>query len=341
MISRTQNMLTRFKFKLLLTSSSQLTNHLLLIPDEVLAHIFSFLSQSDIGTLCMTGSTDLTDRVRASINTTSFCNRIIVSLANNIAEREGYHQWLELCRQFGLLCKRATMLCSTHVRLRLLYDWYSRLEHSVFDSMDQDWAKLCCMAGLGAATNCFCLGWEGTEFCKVLEWLRELYPGLENSEERLSRNILRNFCWKFLNSDERKGCWLLYTIKALHSSSSSLSEQKQAANLLYLMLGPAVYDQDLNPPHLNQFQQYLYILLQGQPDWNVVRAWTPSPNIQTWKRFSELGKGLRLLLKAGVSRSFMSLVMSSLFEDLQWNLDSQAALFIFTSGAVIKASYQN
>ena len=47
------------------------TNYLLIIPDELLTRIFSFLPLSDIGMICLTGSSLLRDKVVAWITTTS------------------------------------------------------------------------------------------------------------------------------------------------------------------------------------------------------------------------------------------------------------------------------
>ena len=55
-------------------------NHLLLIPDEVLSHIISFLSLGDIGMLCLTGSSSLRDRVVAWITTTSCSKKVTRTL---------------------------------------------------------------------------------------------------------------------------------------------------------------------------------------------------------------------------------------------------------------------
>ena len=115
-----------------------LPDYLLLIPEELLTRIFSFLSLSDIGMLCLTGSSSLRNRVMAWITTTSCCKKVTGSLTKEkIKQQAGYEEWLRSNHQFGLLCKRASMLYSTSTRLMLLSSWYSRLEGVV-----SDWAKL-------------------------------------------------------------------------------------------------------------------------------------------------------------------------------------------------------
>ena len=96
-------------------------NHLVLIPDEVLSHIISFLSMADIGVLCLTGSSILMNRVVAWIATISCSKKVIRTLAMELLDCQlGCDEWIATCKQFGVLCKRASMLSSTSTRLRLL-----------------------------------------------------------------------------------------------------------------------------------------------------------------------------------------------------------------------------
>ena len=76
-------------------------------------------------------------------------------------QQAGYEEWVRVCRQFGLLCKRASMVYSTSNRLRLLSNWYSRLECLVFGMMglmNRDWARLWSRLGLATATFSLSLG---------------------------------------------------------------------------------------------------------------------------------------------------------------------------------------
>ena len=136
-------------------------NHLLLIPDEVLSHIISFLSMADIGILCLTGSSSLRDRVVVWITTTSLAKKVTMGLTRELANcQTGYDEWITSCKQVGVLCKRASMLCSTSIRLRLLTSWFYKLEGLVCHKMNGDWAKLWGRLGLAAATSTFSLGWD-------------------------------------------------------------------------------------------------------------------------------------------------------------------------------------
>ena len=116
------------------------TNYLLIIPDELLTRIFSFLPLSDIGMICLIGSSLLRDKVVAWITTTSCCKRIMGGVNRKMMEQQaGYDNFIRVCHQFGMLCKRASMLYSTST-----YSWYSRLERLVSygPSFGANWAWL-------------------------------------------------------------------------------------------------------------------------------------------------------------------------------------------------------
>ena len=53
--------------------------------------------------------------------------------------------------------------------------------------------------------------------------------------------------------------------------------------------------------------------------------------------FSDLGKGLRLLLRSPtVTRRTLASVMAALFDDMHWVVDNQAACLLFSCEAVVK-----
>ena len=105
-------------------------NYLVLIPDEVLFSIFSYLPVSDIGLLCITGSSQLIDRVVVWMNSSLCAKKVCTNLTRDLtcSQAEYYGAWVHACKQFGLLCKRATMLHNSGNRLRLLGSLYSRVE---------------------------------------------------------------------------------------------------------------------------------------------------------------------------------------------------------------------
>ena len=80
----------------------------------------------------------------------------------------------EEVKQFGLLCKRASMLCSTSSRLRLLADVHSKIEELLSTKEGKnEWTKLLCNVGLAAATSTFIMGWDESEYNIVMGWARE------------------------------------------------------------------------------------------------------------------------------------------------------------------------
>ena len=96
-------MLTRSLSKLMLSSPrttksvakdiNPLPNPFLLLPDELLAHIISFLYLSDIGMLCLTGSSLLRERVVAWISTNSCCKKMMSSLSKECMDHELLSGW--------------------------------------------------------------------------------------------------------------------------------------------------------------------------------------------------------------------------------------------------------
>jgi len=336
-------MLTRSLSKLMLDSptSSKLVhqpNFLLFIPEELLAHIISFLSLSDIGVMCLTGSTLLKDRVVAWITTTSCCKKVMVSLTKEMMNQEaGYDEWVKVCRQFGLLCKRVSMLHSTSTRLKLLSSWYSRLECLVCGEMGSDWARLWGRLGLAAATSSFSLGWDETEFGKVVGWLRDR----ETDQQWVRRRVLRIFFWEFVDNEDTQACWLSHIIRTFTDPSAHMAVEHQAADLLFILLGPANKDDSTFVPQLfsglTSFQCNLYTKLQGMPDWTIMQEQVPASYAEAKEMFSDLGKALRLLIRSSsITRSFLTSIMTFLFEEQHWNLDNQAACLLFSCEDVVK-----
>ena len=265
-------------------SLDSLPNCLLLIPDEVLSHIISFLSLADIGMLCLTGSSSLRDRVVVWITTTSCAKKVILGLTKEMKDRQtGYDEWIISCKQFGVLCKRASMLCSTSTRLRLLKSWYYKLEVLVCDKMDRDWAKLWGRLGLAASTSTFTLGWDETEFCRVMGWVKEM------EGEKMS--VVRMFFWDFVDHEDTKASWLSFIVSTfVKKTSSKETVEHQAAQLLFLMLGPADDDLSLLPTSyrdLNFFQQNLLNRVEGNPSLMTMREQVPATYSEAKEMFSD------------------------------------------------------
>ena len=111
----------------------------------------------------------LRDRMVAWINTTSCSRKVSMRLTSDMMDHQpGYEEWVASCKQFGMLCKKASMLYSTSTRLRLLTSWFSKLECLVCSKINKDWARLMGRVGLAAAMSTFTLGWDETEFGRVV-----------------------------------------------------------------------------------------------------------------------------------------------------------------------------
>ena len=63
----------------------------------------------------------------------------------------------------------------------------------------------------------------------------------------------------------------------------------------------------------------------------------PNTFAEAKEMFSDIGKGLRLLLRSStVPNSFLSSMMVTMFEDMHWLVDNQAACLLFSCEAVVK-----
>ena len=290
--------------------------------------------------LSMLGSNILKDRVKAWISNIDCYKKVTSNLIKDMEERAGYDEWARLCRQFGMLCKKATTLEVNGVRLRQFSNWFCKLENLVSAKMGSDWTRVWGRIGYAAATNKFILGWNEAEFSKVDEWLRQIFPVVDDGPEEdvEKRSVLRIFFWVYVSGDDSKAKWLSYMVKTFTTNSSSMPMDFQVARLLYFLLGPVVSDLSLLPSHVqgySGFQLMFYTKLHCKPDWTVMQTWIPTTYKSTWKTFSALAKALKLLLKnPSTDRSFLCAIIHTLFEN--WNIDSQAACLIFSRKEVFK-----
>ena len=63
----------------------------------------------------------------------------------------------------------------------------------------------------------------------------------------------------------------------------------------------------------------------------------PTSYSEAKEMFSDLGQGLRLLLKSSsISNNFLSSIMSAMFDDMNWVVDNQAACLLFSCEGVVK-----
>jgi hypothetical protein len=121
--------------------------------------------------------------------------------------------------------------------------------------MNEDCARLMGRVGLAAASFTFTLGWDETEFGRVVGWVGEM--------EGDRRRLLGIFFWDYLDHEDTKASWMPFT-----------NNGDQAAHLLFLLLGPAEDDLALLPNKERDytfFQLSLHTRLQGRPDWSIMQ----------------------------------------------------------------------
>jgi hypothetical protein len=134
------------------------------------------------------------------------------------------------------------------------------------------------------------------------------------------RELSRIFFLEFINGEDTKASWLSYIINTFTTFTSLKTSAKQdAAHLLFLLLGPAEDDLALSSPagkDYNFFQLSLHNKLQGKPDMMTMQEQVPNTFAEAKEMFSDIGKGLRLLLRSSkVTNSFLSSMMVTMFKD--------------------------
>ena len=233
------------------------------------------------------------------------------------------------------------MLCNTSTRLRLLTRWYSKLEGLVCHKMEGDWARLLGRMGIAAALSTFILGWDETEFGRVLEWAREMEPGLGTDYTR----VLRIYFRELIDHEDTKASWLSFILSSFPISSFTTavgSAEHRAANLLVLLLGPAEMDQSLLSlavQDYNFFQRNLLIKMQCRPCLTVMDDIVPATYAEAKEIFSDLGMGLKLLLRSSDCSRSVASIMDAIFEDkkwMGWEVDNIAGCLLFSCEAVVK-----
>ena len=96
------------------------------LPQELLVHILSFLSLSDIGNLCLTGSSRLGEQVTTWMLSRAFARKVEATLNNGPSfiaptEEELVDNWLEATRQVCVLNNLLTyFVCFTNPRLSIV-----------------------------------------------------------------------------------------------------------------------------------------------------------------------------------------------------------------------------
>ena len=185
------------------------------------------------------------------------------------------------------------MLCSTSNRLKLLASAYSNVERIVTSKeVQNNWNKLLGVVGLAAATSTFILGWDESEYDRVLGWVR----GRKEVTDVVQG--LRIFLWEFIDHEDTKASWLSYIISTFGMPFQQTTHvDSRVAEVLYLFLGPSL-EIETDDPTLTMFQQNTINRLQSVPSFSIMQEKVPENYEEAKRMFSDLGRGLRLLLRS-------------------------------------------
>ena len=185
-------------------------NSLQSLPSELFYDILGRITLKDIGNLSLTGSISLREKIMDWIKSASFQRTIAGRLRID-------GNWRQITRDYGVMVKKVTILHESSCRLRLLSDWYERLQSLVsrdtLGRRNQLWRQYLSRAGLASALAELIKGWDVVEFHKILDWLRES----ENHLDGVNQRLLRTYFWEFLDSDLERAKWTSWLITTFFS----------------------------------------------------------------------------------------------------------------------------
>ena len=332
---------------------------LLLLPQEMLHHLLSFLPLPTSGQLCLT-SRPIRDLVVAWVTSPACLGRITATLATVTDSQQWLKLWLETCHQFGVFCKTATMLYSSDRRLACLVSWLPGLEQLACGGLQGPWGEMSRRAGLAAALHSLSLGWEQTEFSGVLGLLEQRYPvlgrlgrlpeyfrtgghqNIQDQEHRQLREILRTFFWEFAPDEATQAGWLTCLLNKFSCPFNLrnrwykyLTRHGLQSMLLFFMLGCTRHA----TPGAS-FQQSLLNKLQDTPDYSLLEdSFFTGSYTEAKHSYGDLGKAMRLVENnrpSPVQESSLYFMIEAVFEDGGWDRDNIAACLLFSSEAVVK-----
>ena len=288
------------------------------LPQEMFVQIISLISLSDLGNLSLTGSPRLREKIISWITSRSFTKKMSALLevpATSLVTEQALDSWQQVTRDFGVLVKKVTMVHGSSYRLRLLSDWYGRLEILV-ESQDNLWTEYLSRMGLASALAAVIKGWDVVEFHKVLDWLRENGDHLG----RDNRRLLRIYFWEFLDSDLERGKWTSWLVTTFCSLRLPITNSHQLETLSFdisrfflTVFGPAKIDvtgaEFLN---LSDRQQQNVKKLLGKTDFSVLcNGDTSWENLQF--QVEELARAVSSL-RSNLPEHLIISVVDTLFE---------------------------
>ena len=107
------------------------------LPQELFVEILKMLSLNDIGNLSLCGSVDIRDKIVSWIQSKSFALYVEsrhLMWSCGMDEEIVVDKWIDVSNSLGFLFKRASMVFTTSSRLRLLSQWFVRVEQIVVDT---------------------------------------------------------------------------------------------------------------------------------------------------------------------------------------------------------------
>ena len=313
------------------------------LPNELFYQILATLPLSDIGSLCLTGSSLLLSKVVSWISS-SACSRAIVVIMNceELINEVGYEKWINCCRRFGSLCKKATILHGTRIRLEYFSSWYSKFHREGLRRFPNNhpWTNLLVLLGLAAALSNFILGWDESEFTRIFAWILEQ----ESTQGLDERSVFKIFFWEFIDSEDMKSCWLVYRLKTNYLSGSKFNKNRSLADKFYDFLAPCDHFSQLlsikDDPRLqslNTFQSRLFNKFMGKTAVDTMQELEPNTYEEAKALFSDLGKGLKILWNSpSIYDSSVISILDRMFIENNWLLDNRAACLLFSCEPVVK-----
>jgi hypothetical protein len=335
-----------------MTSSPAQDCRLLLLPEEMFHHLLGFLSLPDCGQLCL-ASRQTRDLVVSWVVSPRCLSRLTAGLTGVTSSRAKLELWLSVSRQFGLFCKRASMLWSSWGRLASLTHWFSGLEQLGCAGLTFRWEEVCRKMGLAAALHSLSLGWDESEWDGILTVLEHKFPvlrrlghivsGVQDWEMSQLRAVLRIFFWEFAPDEATQASWLVCIMKRFASTvcrdlSNTISIVDLYSSLMFFMLG-CTESSAVSDFSNCSFQQSVLGRLLVTPDPVVLQDEVLTDSYSEAKQvFGDLGQAFRVLDSNKHNMNLdMSLygLMSSLFHSEDWDRDNTAACLLFSSESVV------
>ena len=259
-----------------------------------------------------------------------------------------FNTWLEICRQFGIFCKRANMTELPGKRIEDAFAFFKELQCKGCAGLCVNWAEVQGRAGLATVLHSLTLGWHDLELSGVFKALVQKFSELRTLQDptlpaniamadgRSSalRCVLRTFVWDFHADESSQATWLAFILREFATKQHRTmqhSARRLQGILLVFMLGSTRWLDN------GDFQQSILSRLRMTPDLGMLQGQSFTQSYAQAKlSFGDLGKALRILeihkdsLDLGVS---LYGLMAAVFQD--WDIDNSASCLLFSSEEVV------